>query len=68
MSPIGYTTSLMRGVADHYMSDMVLQGTSAPKTQWESLLRNDLVLEAKHPLLEQPVEEAVAIIANTDTW
>lgn len=47
---------------------MVLQGTSAPKSQWEPALRSDLSLAAKHPLLDQPIEEAVAIIANTDTW
>lgn len=65
---MGYTTSLMRGIGDHYVSDMVLQGTQAPKAQWESTLRNDLILSARHPLLDQPIDEAVAIIANTDTW
>lgn len=58
----------MRGLSKHYLSDMVLQGTSAPKSQWESALRSDLSLAAKHPLLDHPIEEAVAIIANTDTW
>ncbi|KAF5299961.1 hypothetical protein FQA39_LY11334 [Lamprigera yunnana] len=63
-----YTSSLMRGICDRYISNMVLQGTSAPKSEWESLLRKDLSLAAKHPLLDQPVDEAVAIVANTDTW
>lgn len=58
----------MRGLSDHYLSDMVLQGTSAPKSQWEATLRSDLTLAARHPLLDQPIEEAVAIIANIDTW
>lgn len=67
-APFSYTKSLMRGLSQQYLSDMVLQGTSAPKSEWESALRSDLSLATKHPLLDQPIEEAVAIIANTDTW
>ncbi|KAF2894253.1 hypothetical protein ILUMI_11914, partial [Ignelater luminosus] len=66
--PINYTSSLMRGIGERYISDMVLQGTSAPKSEWESALRRDLSLATRHPLLDQPVDEAVAIVANTDTW
>lgn len=58
----------MRGVGDHYISDMVLQGTSAPKSEWESTLRKDLSMATRHSLLDQSVDEAVAIVANTDTW
>lgn len=47
---------------------MVLQGITVPKTIWETSLRKDLTLTARHPLLDQPVEEAVAIVADTDTW
>lgn len=68
MLPVSYTTSLMRGLGERYLSDMVLQGTSEPKSRWESTLRSDLSLAARHPLLDQPVEEAVAIVANIDTW
>lgn len=65
---LGYTSTLMRGLNDHYISDMVLQGVSAPKPQWESALKRDLVLCTKHAFLDQPVEEAVAIVANVNTW
>lgn len=58
----------MRGLNDHYISDMVLQGVSAPKHQWESTLKRDLVLCTKHSFLDQPVEEAIAIVANVNTW
>lgn len=50
------------------MSDMVLQGISSPKSKWETSLKKDLVLSTRHPFLDQQVEEAVAIIANKDTW
>uniref|UniRef100_A0A1Y1MB06 UDENN FNIP1/2-type domain-containing protein n=1 Tax=Photinus pyralis TaxID=7054 RepID=A0A1Y1MB06_PHOPY len=66
--PINYTSSLMRGMGDRYISNMVLQGTSAPKAEWESSLRKDLSIAARCPLLDQPVDEAIAIVANTDTW
>ncbi|XP_018336646.1 uncharacterized protein LOC108745077 isoform X2 [Agrilus planipennis] len=66
--PVGYTSSLMRGVGENYISNMVLQGTSAPKIEWESMLKQDLILCTRHPLLDQPIDEAVAIVANTDTW
>ncbi|KRT82203.1 hypothetical protein AMK59_4418 [Oryctes borbonicus] len=65
---IGYTSSLFRGISECYTSDMVLQGISVPKTIWETSLRKDLTLTARHPLLDQPVDEAVAIVADTDTW
>lgn len=58
----------MRGISDSYFSDMVLQGTCAPKTAWEKTLKKDLVFEARHPALDQPVQEAIAIVADTDTW
>lgn len=66
--PTNYTSSLMRGIGERYISNMVLQGTSAPKSEWESTLRRDLSLTARHPPLDQPVDEAIAIVANTDTW
>ncbi|GJQ67468.1 hypothetical protein Trydic_g8307 [Trypoxylus dichotomus] len=65
---IGYTSTLFRGISECYISDMVLQGISVPKTIWETSLRKDLTLTARHPLLDQPVDEAIAIIADTDTW
>lgn len=65
---MGYTSSLMRGLNDRYIPDMVLQGISSPKSRWESLLKRDLILSTRHPFLDQQVDEAVAVIANKDTW
>lgn len=65
---IPYPFSLMRGLNDEYIPDLVLQGTSAPKKDWEATLKNELTLSSQHCLLDQPLEEAVAIIADTDTW
>ncbi|RZC36053.1 folliculin-interacting protein 1, partial [Asbolus verrucosus] len=68
VNPIRYTSSLMRAASDSYMPDMVLQGPIVPKQDWESRLKSDLALASQHSLIDQPVEEAVAVIANTDTW
>ncbi|XP_044751873.1 folliculin-interacting protein 2 [Coccinella septempunctata] len=65
---IPYPLSLMRGLNDNYIPDLVLQGTSAPKKDWEATLKNELSLSSQHCLLDQPLDEAVAIIADTDTW
>ncbi|GLV39007.1 uncharacterized protein CBL_06006 [Carabus blaptoides fortunei] len=67
-STSGYTQTLLRGVSDKYISDMVLQGTTCPPKCWEHILKRDLCLAARKPLLDQPIQEAVAIVANTDTW
>ncbi|EFA03529.1 folliculin-interacting protein 1 [Tribolium castaneum] len=68
ISPIRYTSSLMRAASDSYMPDMVLQGPVVPRQNWEAKLKSDLALASQHSLIDQPVEEAVAVIANTDTW
>lgn len=58
----------MRGLNDHYVPNMVLQGIKSPKPKWEAALKKDLVLSTRYPFLDQQVDEAVAIIANKDTW
>ncbi|KAK9869666.1 hypothetical protein WA026_003414 [Henosepilachna vigintioctopunctata] len=65
---IPYTVSLLRGLNDSYIPDLVLQGISAPKKDWESTLKNELCLTSQHSVLDQSLEESVAIIADTDTW
>lgn len=65
---VGYTHTLLRGINQNYVSDMVLQGTTSPFNSWEPILKRDLRLTARQPLLDQPIQEAVAIVANTDTW
>lgn len=47
---------------------MILQGTLQSPKSWEHILKRDLILASRKPLLDQPVQEAVAIVANTDTW
>ncbi|XP_055707723.1 folliculin-interacting protein 1 isoform X2 [Phlebotomus papatasi] len=64
----GFIPSLMTGISDHYISDMVLQGTVAPAKDFEGALRTDLTLASHSVTLEQLPTENVAIVANTDKW
>ncbi|XP_068143272.1 LOW QUALITY PROTEIN: folliculin-interacting protein 1 [Drosophila tropicalis] len=62
----GFIPSLMLSVSDHYVSDMVLQGTCAPPNKWETNLRDDLALAARSAsLISQPAEN-IAIVADMD--
>ncbi|XP_030570836.1 uncharacterized protein LOC115769935 [Drosophila novamexicana] len=64
----GFIPSLMLSVSDHYVSDMVLQGTCAPPFKWEMNLREDLALAARSAsLISQPAEN-IAIVADMDKW
>ncbi|ENN74860.1 hypothetical protein YQE_08630, partial [Dendroctonus ponderosae] len=65
---IPYRTTVIKGLVDTYIPDMVLQGTTDPKHKWHSELRNNLAMNSQHSLLDQPVDEALAIVADTDTW
>ncbi|CAL1529000.1 unnamed protein product [Lymnaea stagnalis] len=58
--------SLLAGYTDHYMSDFVLHGTS--DTNYKSHLLNDLQMTVKHSILDEPIDEAVCVIADTDNW
>ncbi|XP_049767030.1 uncharacterized protein LOC126100466 [Schistocerca cancellata] len=64
----GMAASLLGGVTDHYLPDLILHGCIQPVRAWESALRRDLALSARHPPVDQEVSEAVCIVANTDTW
>ncbi|TDG52566.1 hypothetical protein AWZ03_000799 [Drosophila navojoa] len=64
----GFIPSLMLSVNDHYVSDMVLQGTCAAPCKWEMNLREDLALAARSAsLISQPAEN-IAIVADMDKW
>ncbi|KAH8339480.1 hypothetical protein KR074_004328, partial [Drosophila pseudoananassae] len=64
----GFIPSLLLSVSDHYVSDMVLQGTCAPPNKWEMDLREDLALAARSAsLISQPAEN-IAIVADMDKW
>jgi hypothetical protein len=58
--------SLLAGYSNYYLSDFVLHGTSdvsyAPK------LIADLELAAQTTILDEPVTEAVCIVADVDKW
>ncbi|XP_029735520.2 folliculin-interacting protein 2 [Aedes albopictus] len=63
----GFIPSLFSRVADHYIPDMVLQGTTAPPSKWERNLKKDLSLASRFALMEQYPTENLAIVANLET-
>lgn len=64
----GIAGSLFGGVSSHYMPERVLQGCSSLAPGWEVVLKRDLLLDALHPTLDPGLTEAVAIVANVDSW
>uniref|UniRef100_A0A1L8DB48 UDENN FNIP1/2-type domain-containing protein n=1 Tax=Nyssomyia neivai TaxID=330878 RepID=A0A1L8DB48_9DIPT len=68
ISHSGFIPSLMTGITDHYIPDMVLQGTLAHAQDFEGHLKADLTLAAHCATLEQLPTENVAIVANTEKW
>ncbi|XP_030767830.1 folliculin-interacting protein 1 isoform X2 [Sitophilus oryzae] len=65
---VPYPSTVMKGLVENYIPDMVLQGTTSRKTDWESKLKRNLTGHTQHSLLDQPVEESLAIVANIDDW
>ncbi|KAG5676375.1 hypothetical protein PVAND_006216 [Polypedilum vanderplanki] len=64
----GFTSSLFTSTTDHYISDMILQGITAPPLKWELQLKNDLSISSHCGVLEQSQAENIAIVANIDKW
>ncbi|GAB0096193.1 folliculin-interacting protein 2 [Sergentomyia squamirostris] len=64
----GFIPSLMTGISDHYIADMVLQGTLAPSSDFESAVKTDLTLASHCATFEQLPTENIAIVANTEKW
>lgn len=58
--------SLLAGYSNHYLSDFVLHGTSDNK--FHDKLVNDLQMHIQHSVLDEPIGEAVCVIADTDKW
>ncbi|RUS91366.1 hypothetical protein EGW08_000883, partial [Elysia chlorotica] len=58
--------SLLASYSDHYLSDFVLHGTS--DADYRPRLLNDLQSTVKHSILDEPIDEAVCVIADTDQW
>ncbi|XP_066135976.1 folliculin-interacting protein 2 isoform X2 [Saccopteryx bilineata] len=59
--------SLLAGYCPTYMPDLVLHGTSSDEKLKQCLLA-DLVHTVHHPVLDEPIAEAICIIADTDKW
>ncbi|XP_023561527.1 folliculin-interacting protein 2 isoform X2 [Octodon degus] len=59
--------SLLAGYCPAYVPDLVLHGTSSDEKLKQSLLA-DLVHAVHHPVLDEPIAEAVCIVADTDRW
>ncbi|XP_044080682.1 folliculin-interacting protein 2 isoform X5 [Neovison vison] len=59
--------SLLAGYCPTYMPDLVLHGTSSDEKMKQCLVA-DLVHTVHHPVLDEPIAEAVCIIADTDKW
>lgn len=64
----GFIPSLFTGVSDHYISDMVLQGTLATPETWEHDLKQELSLSAHCSSLIAAPTENVAVIADLGKW
>ncbi|XP_062991498.1 folliculin-interacting protein 2 isoform X2 [Elgaria multicarinata webbii] len=59
--------SLLGGYCASYMSDLVLHGISTDE-QLKQCLPAELSHAVNHPVLDEPIAEAVCIIADTDKW
>ncbi|XP_040827268.1 folliculin-interacting protein 2 isoform X2 [Ochotona curzoniae] len=59
--------SLLAGYCPTYMPDLVLHGTGSDE-RLKQCLAADLLHTAQHPVLDEPIAEAVCIIADTDKW
>lgn len=59
--------SLLAGYCPSYMPDLVLHGTSSDEKLRQCLVA-DLLHTVHHPVLDEPIAEAVCIIADTDKW
>lgn len=64
----GFTSSLFTSTSDHYISDMILQGITAPPTKWELQMKSDLSISSHCGVLEHSQAENVAIVANVEKW
>lgn len=64
----GFDGSLLGGVTDHYVPDLILQGTIAKPSAWDTELRRDLdVTSYLNKTYESPVQ-AIAIVGDINTW
>ncbi|KAM3961556.1 LOW QUALITY PROTEIN: folliculin-interacting protein 2 [Aphomia sociella] len=64
----GFDASLLGGVTDHYVPDLILQGTIAKSNTWETDLRRDLDLTSYLNKIHESPLQTVAIIGDTNKW
>ncbi|KAL6078877.1 hypothetical protein STEG23_028114, partial [Scotinomys teguina] len=62
-----FARSLLAGYCAAYMPDLVLHGIGSDE-KLKQCLAADLVHTVHHPVLDEPIAEAVCIIADTDKW
>nr|XP_005557759.2 folliculin-interacting protein 1 isoform X2 [Macaca fascicularis]XP_014996200.1 folliculin-interacting protein 1 isoform X2 [Macaca mulatta] len=59
--------SLLGGYCSSYVPDFVLQGIGSDE-RFRQCLTSDLSHAVQHPVLDEPIAEAVCIIADMDKW
>nr|XP_031540243.1 folliculin-interacting protein 2 [Vicugna pacos] len=59
--------SLLAGYCPTYVPDLVLHGTGSDE-RLKQCLAADLVHTVHHPVLDEPIAEAVCIVADTEKW
>ncbi|XP_066487766.1 folliculin-interacting protein 2 isoform X2 [Tiliqua scincoides] len=59
--------SLLGGYCASYMPDLVLHGISSDE-QLKQCLPAELSHAVNHPVLDEPIAEAICIVADTDKW
>ncbi|XP_052750513.1 folliculin-interacting protein 2 isoform X2 [Galleria mellonella] len=67
-SRAGFDASLLGGVTDHYVPDLILQGTITKSNTWETELRRDLDLTAYLNKIKESPLQTVAIIGDISKW
>ncbi|XP_062909333.1 folliculin-interacting protein 1 isoform X1 [Mobula hypostoma] len=66
-SMANFGRSLFGGYCPHYVSDFVLHGTGSDE-RLKQCLPSDLTHAVQHPVLDEPIAEAICIIADMDKW
>lgn len=66
---VGFDQTLLRGVTDHYVPDVILQGTTMSVHQFEPHMRRDLELSTYvNRIFDNADRQALAIVADTEKW
>ncbi|XP_059052500.1 folliculin-interacting protein 2 isoform X2 [Achroia grisella] len=64
----GFDASLLGGITDHYVPDLIIQGTIAKSNIWETDLRRDLDLTSYLNKIKESPLQTIAIIGDTNKW